>query len=63
MYRDLRAYDMLHSESKEMCRKAWNEKINYFCNDMTEKKNEGKYRVFKESKNTHIECICETEAF
>ena len=30
---------------------------------MTKNKNEGKYRIFNESKNTNIECICETEAF
>ena len=27
------------------------------------KKNEGKYRIFNESKTTYIECIPETEPF
>ena len=26
-------------------------------------KNEGKYRIFNESKKTYIDCICESEAF
>ena len=30
---------------------------------MTKNKNEGKYRIFNENKNTYIECVCETEAF
>ena len=29
----------------------------------TKYKNEGEYRIFNESKNMFIECICETEAF
>ena len=29
---------------------------------MTKNKNEGKYRIFNESKTTYIDCICETEA-
>ena len=27
------------------------------------KKPEGKYRIFNESKNTYIECVCKTEPF
>ena len=27
------------------------------------KKNEGKYRIFKESKTTYIDCIPESESF
>ena len=46
-----------------MCHKAWSEKFNYFCIDMTKNKIEGKNRIFNESKTTHIECICESEAF
>ena len=37
--------------------------LNYLCIDMTKNKNEGKYRIFNDSKNTYIECICESEAF
>ena len=63
MYYDIGAYDMKYEEFKEMCHKAWDEKYNYLYIDMTKNKNEGKYRIFNESKTTYIECICETEAF
>ena len=63
MYYDIGAYDMKYDEFKEMCSFAWSEKFNYLCIDMTKNKNEGKYRIFNESKNTYIDCICETEAF
>ena len=63
MYYDIGAYDMNYDEFKEMCHKAWDEKYNYLCIDMTKNKNEGKYRIFNESKPTYIDCICETEAF
>ena len=63
MYYDIGAYDMKYDEFKEMCHKAWDEKYNYLCIDMTKNKNNGKYRIFNESKNTYIECICETEPF
>ena len=63
MYYDIGAYDMNYDEFKQMCHKAWDEKYNYLCIDMTKNKNEGKYRIFNESKTTYIECICETEPF
>ena len=63
MYRDIGAYDMLYSELTETFRKAWSERYNYLCTDMTKNKNDCKYRIFNESKNTYIESICETEAF
>ena len=63
MYYDIGAYDMKYDEFKEMCHKAWDEKYNYLCIDMTKNKNEGKYRIFNESKTTYIECICETNPF
>ena len=63
MYYDIGAYDMIYNEFKEMCHKAWDEKYNYLCIDITKNKNGGKYRIFNESKPTYIDCICETEAF
>ena len=63
MYYDIGAYDMKYGEFKEMCHKAWDEEYNYLCIDMTKNKNEGKYRIFNESKTTYIECICETNPF
>ena len=46
-----------------MCHKAWSERFKYLCIAMARNKNEGKNRIFNESKNTYIECICQTEAF
>ena len=63
MYYDIGAYDMKYDEFKEMCHKAWSEKFNYLCIDLTKNKNEGKYRIFNESKDIFIECIPETEPF
>ena len=50
MYYDIGAYDMKYYEFKEMCHKAWDEKYNYLCIDITKNKNEGKYRIFNENK-------------
>ena len=63
MYYDIGAYDMNYDEFKLMCHKASDEKCNYLCIDMTKNKNEGKYRIFNESKTTYIDCISETETF
>ena len=63
MYYDIGAYDMKYDEFKEMCHKAWDEKYNYLCIDMTKNKTDGKYRIFNESKTTYIDCIPETEPF
>ena len=63
MYYDIGASDMNYDEFKQMCHKAWTEKINYLCIDMTKNKNEDKYRIFNESKTTNTECIPESERF
>ena len=63
IYYDIGAYDMKYDELKEMCHKAWSERFIYRCIDMAKNKNEGKYRIFNESKNTFTDCICKTEAF
>ena len=63
MYHDIGAYDMKYDEFEEMCHRAWDEKFNYLCIDMAKNKNEGKYRIFNESKTTYIDCIPETEHF
>ena len=63
MYYHIGAYDMKYDEFKKTCHKAWDEKSKYLCIDMTKNKNEGKYRIFNESKPTYVECIPETEPF
>ena len=54
---------MTFDEPKDMCSLAWSEKFNHLCIDMTKNKNAGKDRTFNGSRNTYIECICETAAF
>ena len=63
MYYDIRAYDKLYSDFKEMCRRACGENFNYFCIEMTKNIIEGKYHIFNESKITYTECICVSKAF
>ena len=63
MYYDIGAYDMKDDDFKEMACEAWSKKFIYSCNDMTRNKNECKYRIFNECKNTYIDCICKSEAF
>ena len=63
MYHNIGAFDMIYDEFKEMCRVAWSEKFNYLCIDVTKNRDNGKYRVFNESKTTYIDCIPETEPF
>ena len=46
-----------------MCHKAWDERSNYLCIDITKNKNDGKYRIFNESKTTYFDGIPETEPF
>ena len=62
-YYDIGANDMKFDEFKKMCPKAWIERFNYLCIDMTKNKNESNYRIFNESKTTYIECIPESEPF
>ena len=54
---------MNYDEFKQICHKAWDEKHNYLNIDIIKNKNEGKHRIFNESKNTYIERFCETEDF
>ena len=63
MYYDIGAYDMKYDEFKEMCHKAWSERFNYLCIDVTKNRDNGKYRIFNESKTTYIDCIHETNPF
>ena len=57
MYYDIGAYDMKYDEVKAKSHKAWSERFNYLCIDMTKNKNDGKYRILNEGKNTYFECI------
>ena len=63
MCNDIGAYDMKYDEFIETCHKAWRERFNYLCIDMTKIKDNGKYRVFNEIKTTYIDCIPENKPF
>ena len=63
MYYDIGAHDMKYDEFKELVRRAWSEKFNYFRIDMTRNRNESIYCIFNGSKNTYIECNSESELF
>ena len=54
---------MNYDEFKQLCHKAWYERYNYLCIDMTKNKNEGKSRIFNKSKTTYIDCIPGNEPF
>ena len=63
MYEDIGGYDMKFDEFKKMSRRAWSEKFNYLCFHMSKNRNEGKYRIANENKNTYTESVCENEPF
>ena len=46
-----------------MCHKAWSERFNYLCIDVTENRDNGKYRIFNESKTIYIDCIPKTNPY
>ena len=54
---------MNYDEFKEICRKSCEHHYNYLCFDRTKKKEQGRYCIFSENKNTYIEYIPETELF
>ena len=63
IYRDVGGYDMSYDEFKELCRKSWEEDYNYLCIDRSKKKDQGRYCICNERKNTYIECTPETKHF
>ena len=63
IYRDVRGYDMSYDEDKKICKKSWEDEYIYLCIDNSKKRDQGRYCVCSESKNTNIECTPETKAF
>ena len=61
--RDVAGYDMTYDENKEFCRKSREEKYNYLCINRSKKKEQRKYCMCNESKNTSIKCTPETKPF
>ena len=63
IYRDVAGYDMSYDEFKELCRKSWDEDYNYLCIDRSKKRDQGKYCICNESKNTYLEATPQTKPF
>ena len=63
MYRDVDGYDMNYDEFKQKCRKSWEKDYNYLCIVRSENRDQGKYCIFNENKNTYLECTPQTMAF
>ena len=63
IYRDVAGYDMNYDEFKELCRKSWEEDYNYLCIDRSKKRDQGRYCIYNESKNTYLEATPQTKPF
>ena len=63
IYRDVAGYDMDYNEFKELCRKSWEDEYNYLCIDRSKKRDQGRYCICNESKNTYLEAIPQTKPF
>ena len=63
IYRDVAGYDMNYDEFKELCRKSWEDDYNYLCIDRSKKRDQGKYCICNESKNTYLEATPQTKLF
>ena len=54
---------MSYDEFKELCRKSREEDNNYLRIDRSKKRDQGRYCICIESKDTYIECSPETKDF
>ena len=63
IYRDVAGSDMNYDEFKDLCRKSWEEDYNYLCIDRSKKRDQGRYCICNESKNTYLEATPQTKPF
>ena len=63
IYRDVAGYDMTYDEFQELCRKSWDEDYNYLYIDRFKKRDQGKFCICIESKQTYIEATPQTKPF
>ena len=59
MYTDVGGFHMIYFEFKQLCGKSWEDDCIYLCID----RDQGRYCICNESKNTYIECTSETKLF
>ena len=63
IYKDVAGYDMNYDEFKELCRKSWEDDYNYLCIDRSKKRDQRRYCICNESKNTYLEASPQTRPF
>ena len=61
--RDIGRYDMSYDELKKFCGNSWEEEYNFLCFSTSKNRDENRYCVCKENKNTYIECVPQTNPF
>ena len=54
---------MSYDEFKDLCRKSWEEDYIHLCIDRYKNRNQGRYCICNESKNTYKECTPEAKRF
>ena len=52
IYRDVGGYDTSYDKFKHLCKKSWEEDLNYLCIDRSKKKEQGRFCICNENKNT-----------
>ena len=52
---------MSYDDFKDLCRKCWEEDYKYLCFDRSKKRDQGRYCLYIESKNTYTENIPDTK--
>ena len=63
LFHDIAGLDISLEEWKQLCRKAWENELDYLQIDRFAKTGEVRYTVRTYSKNTYIECTPETKPF
>ena len=54
---------MRYDELEELCRNSWEYEYKYLFFDRFKKRDQGRYCICNESKNTYIECTPGTKLF
>ena len=63
IYIDVAGYDMSYDDFKDLWRKSWEDDCNYLCIDISKKRDQEKYYLCNEGKNTFIGSTPETKPF
>ena len=56
-------YDTRNDEDKQFCGKSWAEEYNSLCIDRSRKRDQRRYWVFSENKNTYINVLQKQRLF